>query len=233
MLPDQQTKSLAEQCREFREASMRKVPGETLQILQDASRRLMDSDFGNLALHSGNSAIDFTLPESRGGMVNLHERLSRGPVVLSFYRGSWCPYCNLEMRALIQALPKIEATGARLIAVSPELPNHIEFDPAELGTGIDLLSDKGNEVSRQYGLVMEVFESLRPLYREWGYDIPLHNGDESWELPIPASYVIGRDGIIKAHYVDKNYTARMEPDDIIAELKEIQTAVALIDTYPP
>ncbi|OOZ36990.1 peroxiredoxin-like family protein [Solemya velesiana gill symbiont] len=233
MQSDERTKSLADQCREYREASMSKLPDDTLRVVQDASRRLMDSDYGSQALRSGDNSIDFTLPECRGGEVNLKEQLARGPVVLSFYRGSWCPYCNLEIRALGQALPEITAAGARLIEISPERPEHNQFDPTELGEGFDLLADLGNGVARKYGLIIAVFESLRPLYKTWGFDIPEHNGDDSWELPIPATYVIARDGTIKAHYVDKNYTARMESDDTVTALKEMQVASAFDDSCPP
>ncbi|MET0116192.1 MAG: peroxiredoxin-like family protein [Sedimenticola sp.] len=233
MLPDEKKKSLADLCREHREVSMQKLPAATQQVLQDASRRLMDSDYGVQALRSGDACVDFTLPDSHGRGVNLKQLLNIGPVVLSFYRGSWCPYCNLEIRALAGALPEITAAGARLVAVSPELPEHNRFDTGEIGPGLDLLCDRGNRIARQYGLLMEVYETLRPLYLEWGMDIPGHNGDDSWLLPIPATYVIGRDGIIKAHYVDKNYTARMEPADIIEALKQIQLAAAEMDPHPP
>ena len=217
------SKTLAERCREQREAGLRRLGDREKQILQAASNRVMESDFGEQALRSGEQAIDFTLPESRGDTVHLQTRIDQGPVVLSFYRGSWCPFCNLEIRALHEALPEIRKASACLIAISPELPKNNQLDTYFFEDGFEVASDPGNSVAGEYGLIMEVDESLRPLYLGWGLDIPRHNGDSSWKLPIPATYVIGRDGIIKAHYVDKNYTARMEPAEIITALDRLNT----------
>lgn len=213
--------SLSDQCRETREAAMQQLPDEDKQIMQAASGRLMDSIFGEHALRTNDECIDFTLPECRGGEVNLQSRLEQGPVVLSFYRGSWCPFCNLEMRALLEAFPEIQTLGGRVIALSPEMPDQNQFDLSEIPDGFDILFDEHNRVAREYGLVMQVFDSLHPLYLKWGYDIPQRNGNGSWELPIPATYVIDREGVIRAHYVDKNYTTRMEPAEIISSLKSL------------
>jgi peroxiredoxin len=166
----------------------------------------------------GHQAVDFQLPNVKGGALSLRTALSEGPVVLSFYRGSWCPFCSLELNALQARLPEIIARGARLVAISPEKPDSSLSHTKKLQLEFDVLTDAGNHTARGYGLIMTVHEALRPLYLQWGVDLPTTNGDASYELPVPATYVIAANGEIRAAYVDKDYTKRMEPDAIIAAL---------------
>ena len=163
-----------------------------------------------------NRAADFELPNVRGGRLSLHGALEEGPVVLSFYRGSWCPFCNLELNALQARLPDIRTAGGRLIAVSPEKPDASLSHAEKLNLEFDILADIGNRTARDYGLVMTVYESLRPLYLQWGIDLPAANGDTTYELPVPATYVIDSAGEIRAAY-----TKRMEPEAIVAALRAI------------
>jgi len=142
-------------------------------------------------------------------------------MVLSFYRGSWCPFCNLELNALQTMLPEIKACGARLVAISPELPDNSLSHAEKLGLEFDVLTDLGNRVAREYGLIMTIHETLRPLYLQWGLDVPAANGDESYELPVPATYVIDKNGTIRAAYIEKDYTKRMEPLAIMESLKQL------------
>ncbi|UCE88095.1 MAG: AhpC/TSA family protein, partial [Pseudomonadota bacterium] len=181
----------------------------------------LSSDLGNNAVKVGNLAPDFTLPNVHGQAISLHGALQKGPVVLNFYRGGWCPFCNLEFRALQQILPEIQALSAQLIGVSPETPDTSLSTVEKHSLQFEVLSDVGNRVVRQYGLVMTVFEELRPLYLQWGLDIPQANGDDSWELPIPATYVIDRDARVTAAHVNRDYTKRMEPADIVAALRTL------------
>ena len=175
----------------------------------------------NNALGVGDQAIDFSLPNIHGEDVNLKQALSKGAVVLNIYRGGWCPYCNLELNALQQALSEIEATGAQLIAVAPQLPDKSIESVKKHSLTFEVLSDVGNRVSRQYGLVFTLPEALRPIYEQFGLDIPGYNGDDSFELPMPATYVIKQNGEIAHAFVDADYTQRMEPADIINVLKSL------------
>jgi peroxiredoxin len=161
------------------------------------------------------------LPDVRGGQGQLADFLAHGPVVLSFYRGGWCPFCNLEFKALADILPAINAAGATLVGISPERPEVGQQTVADHGLEFEVLSDVGNLVIRDYGLLMRVDEQMRPHYRQWGIDLFAANGDESYELPVPATYVIDRDGVIRAAHVDRDYTSRMEPADILAALDSI------------
>lgn len=197
------------------------LPEDDQKIVGGAFEKLMNSDAGAKAPATGDQAPDFVLPNVHGNNRQLSDLLAEGPVVLSFYRGGWCPFCNLEFKALADILPKINAKGAALVGISPELPD------VSLGTiethhiPFEVLSDVGNEIAKRYGLIMTVYEELHPLYTQWGIDVPAANGDDSYQLPIPATYVINRDGSIQACYVNKNYTSRMEPQAILDALDEI------------
>lgn len=161
------------------------------------------------------------MPNATGQIVSLAEVLTRGPVVLSFYRGGWCPYCNLELQALQRHLPEIREMGASLLAVSPQTPDNSLSTAEKHQLQFDVLSDQGDQVARTYGLVFTVPPELHSIYRQWGIDIPAWNGDESWELPLPATYVIDRGGIIRSAFVNLDYTQRMEPADILRELRAL------------
>ncbi len=209
---------LATQTQKALQDFMSSIPEDAQQTVMTAFEKLMKSDTGDNAPSIGDQAPDFELPNVRGGSTRLSERLTKGPVVLSFYRGGWCPFCNLEFKALSDILPEIEASGATLIGISPELPDISLSTIEKQNLPFEVLSDVGNKVADKYGLVMTVYEELRPLYKQWGIDVAVANGDESFQLPIPATYVIKQDGSIQACYVNKDYATRMEPQDILAAL---------------
>ena len=173
------------------------------------------------ALSVGAQAPDFALPTAHGGTVRLGEALAEGPVVLVFYRGSWCPYCNQSLRQFQEALPDIEGTGARLVAISPNTPaGGFEMEENQSLT-FPVLSDVGNRVSREYGLVFEVDEDVRDRYRASGIDLTEANGVDTWELPVPATYVIDQDGTIRYAFVEADYTQRASPRDVVAALRTL------------
>lgn len=198
------------------------LPDEAKPIVEQSFAEIMSADYGDNALNEGATATDFTLPNVKGEPTQLSSLLSQGPVVLSFYRGGWCPFCSLEFKSLHDILPQIKQHGASLIGISPELPDNSMNTVEKHNLQFEVLSDVGNKVAEQYGLVMKVPEVVRPLYLEWGIDLPAVNGEESWELPIPATYVINTDGKIAKAYINKNYTERMEPDEIIKALEALQ-----------
>ena len=143
-------------------------------------------------------------------------------MVLNFYRGGWCPFCNLELQTLQARLPEIKALGATLVGISPETPDNSLTAIEKHQLEFEVLSDVGNKTARKFGLLFTVYEEMRPLYLKWGLDVPASNGDDSWELPVPATYVIDRNAVVHAAHVDKDYTKRMEPDEVIAALQELQ-----------
>jgi peroxiredoxin len=213
--------SLSEQLGETVGAFMSSLPDDDAQIVGASFEKLHASHTGENAIAVGEIAPDFTLPGATGELINLHNKLNEGPVVLSFYRGGWCPFCNLELQALQALLPEIKALGANLIGISPETPDNSMTTAEKHQLEFDVLSDVGNKTARDYGLIFTVYEEMRPLYLKWGLDVPASNGDDSWELPVPATYVIDSNCVARAVHADKDYTKRMEPEQILAALRNL------------
>jgi peroxiredoxin len=211
-----------EQYRQIVEDFMANLPAEAKPIVEKNFEEIMASDAGGHALNVGSTATDFTLPNANGEPTNLNQLLEKGPVIINFYRGGWCPFCNLEFKSLHEILPQINELGATLVGISPELPDNSLSTIEKHQIQFEVLSDVGNTIAEAYGIVMKVPEVIQPLYLQWGLDLPKVNGEDTWELPIPATYVINRKGEIVAAYVNKNYTERMEPADIIKALQAIQ-----------
>lgn len=173
------------------------------------------------ALGAGDFAPPFALPDARGTEVRLEEALRQGPVVLTFYRGTWCPYCNQSLQAFQEALPLIEAAGAQLLAVSPQTPEgSAEMEQAQSLT-FPVLSDVRNEVSRDYGLVFSVSDEVRRRYAVSGIDLARINGTDAWELPVPATYVIDTEGTIRYAFVEADYTQRASPREVVEALQDV------------
>jgi peroxiredoxin len=171
----------------------------------------------------GERAPNFRLPNAAGDVVELAQRLASGPVVLSFYRGEWCPYCNLELRALQAALPRFEANGASLIAISPQAPDQSLSMAQKHALRFDVLSDVRQEAIRAYRVAFTVPADLQDLHRDvFHNDLSIRSAEGSWDLPVPATFVIDRGGIIRARYVSADYRTRMDPDDIDAALAALR-----------
>jgi peroxiredoxin len=214
--------SLAQQIEATVAAFMADLPEAEAQIIADSFAHLNASNAAANAITVGEQAPDFLLPNAQGTTVRLYDRLASGPVVLSFYRGGWCPFCNLELQALQPRLPDIAALGASLIALSPETPDNSLTTAEKLQLDFDVLSDPGNRTAREYGLLSAVYEAMRPLYLKWGLDVPAANGDDNWELPVPATYLVDISGKIHSAYIDSDYTRRMDPGQLVAQLRDLQ-----------
>ncbi len=170
----------------------------------------------------GDRAPDFVLPNAVGQPVDLLRRLELGPVVLSFYRGEWCPYCNLELRALQAALARFKAHGASVIAISPQTPDHSLSAAERNALAFDVLSDVDQAVIRAYRVQFTVPADMKDLYlNAFHNDLSTQTADGSWSLPIPATFVIDRSGIIRARHVSVDYRTRMDPDEIEAALSAL------------
>jgi peroxiredoxin len=187
-----------------------------------AAHDLAASGQADRALAVGARAPRFTLPAAIGHPVALDRLLAGGPVVLTFYRGAWCPYCNIAVRALRQHHGAIAARGARLVAVSPQIPGEslALIDKHELS--FDILTDIGSDTAKQYGLAFDLPEDLAALYDQFGFEMQRVNGGHPRTLPLPATYVLDREGIIRWAFVDTDYTKRAEPADILAALDALE-----------
>jgi peroxiredoxin len=167
----------------------------------------------------GDRAPEFELPDPFGRSVRLTERLRSGPVVLAFYRGDWCPFCNIELRALEAALPALRERNASLIAISPQEPERSRALAEKERLTFDVLSDVDQKVIVTYGLQCQVTGDARALYDDvLQFDLSEHNADRTWTLPIPATYVIAPSGVIVAARVDPDYRTRMAIPEILAAI---------------
>lgn len=197
------------------------APVEAAEFDAD-TRELVRRGVGKDAPRVGDTAPEFDLPDQRGRAVRLGQLQTQGPLVISFYRGGWCPYCSLELRALQRHLPQMSGLGASLVAISPQIPDESLSTAGKHELSFPVLSDEGNRVARLYGLVFNVSEHLRPLYAAFGIDLPKVNGRDSFELPVPATFVIDRIGVIRAACVEADYKKRMEPTEILNVLAELK-----------
>lgn len=211
--------NLREQIDAYDAEKATRVPAEILETMAQATRDLETAGIVDRSLKTGDRVPDFTLPNHHGEPRQLYALLQQSPVVLNFYRGGWCPYCNLELHALQAALDGIRAAGAELVAVSPERPDRTSDTQARHALNFDVLSDDGNQVARSFGLDFELPQTLRPIYERLGIDIPAYNGDDSFVLPVPATYVIDSDRCVRHHFVNVDYTRRLEPDALLQVLR--------------
>src|ERR1700720_694623 len=214
------TRSLREQFAERKELVAKYVPAEIQAIHARVIAELQQQRIAESALAAGRKAPAFELTDHNGRLVSSTELLTQGRVVICFFRGRWCPFCVGQLEAMNLVLPEIQAAGSSLIAISPQTMEQSFFmaDPQKLR--IPLLSDLGNDVARQFGLVYRVPEFQQAVYRRAFINLPLANGDESWELPIPATYILERDGTVLCASSNPDYTERPEPGEILSAVKE-------------
>lgn len=217
----QQIMGLKEQLEELAAQSKTKLPEPAAAVMRQSLEDLKQSGIVNQALKEGEHAPNFALTNATGKTVRLKQLLNKGPVVVSFYRGGWCPYCNLTLRALEKSLPEIQAEGATLVAISPELPDGSLSTVEKDRLTFEVLSDSGNKVARQFGIVYQLSPELVKLYQGFGINLAQSNGDGSNELPLAATFVISTNGTIAYAFADADYKKRMEPSDIVAVLKRI------------
>ncbi|RWK12095.1 peroxiredoxin-like family protein [Mesorhizobium sp.] len=203
-----------------------KAPRHAVEIMHRATAELIASGQAEHALKAGAVAPAFTLREADDGPVASNDLLARGPLVLSFYRGVWCPYCNIELGALQEAWPQIEAMGAMLVSISPQSLANARKAKRDKQVTFPMLSDPNGDVANAFGLRFRLPDDLIDLYRSFGVDLPIINEDASWTLPMPARFVIGQDGIIAYAEVSPDYTRRPDPADLIPILKRLRGSVA-------
>ncbi|QOV36699.1 AhpC/TSA family protein [Streptomyces ferrugineus] len=210
--------TLNAELRAFYASRQQQIPAEIRAVMRRAGQELADSGQADRALTAGARAPRFTLPSATGRTVALDELLADGPVVLTFYRGAWCPYCNITLRALQQHHDAITARGARLVAVSPQIPDESLTLTEKHDLAFDVLSDLGSDTAQQYGIAFDLPDDLAAVYDKLGFDLQRVNDGHPRTLPLPATYVIDRAGVIRWAFVNTDYTARAEPADILAAL---------------
>jgi peroxiredoxin len=200
------------------------VPPSVIETMHRATAELIQSGAAQRAKRAGDIAPFFSLRDAESNVINSADLLKRGPLVLSFYRGVWCPYCNMELQALEAFKPEFDKFGASLIAISPQTAANSRKSVRQNKLSFPILSDVKGKVAQEFGLDFRLPEYLVELYKQLKNDLPAFNDDPSWTLPMPARYVIGQDGVILYSEVNPDYTHRPEPDDMIPVL---QRAAAL------
>ena len=180
--------------------------------------RLEANHVGRNAPGVGDKMPDFVLPDEEGTLVRLEDLLEQGPVVVSFHRGHWCPYCRLNADGLAGIAPDVKRLGARIVAISPETRQYGAELKAAAGAPFPVLADIDNGYALELNLLFWVGDEKREAMLASGVDIAPYQGNDTWMLPIPATFVVGRDGLVKARYIDPDYRRRMELDAILAAL---------------
>ncbi|MEZ7493193.1 peroxiredoxin-like family protein [Pseudoalteromonas distincta] len=196
-----------------------KLPADVLALMNTTNEELIAQHIKDNALQIGQKVENFSLANHNGENIELADLLKKGPVIISFYRGGWCPYCNLELKALNDYLPQFKTQSAQLIAISPQLPNETLSTAQKNDLEFDVLCDVSNKVAEQFGLLFTLDERIQALYTQFGIDFEHYYGDKSFKLPLPATYVINQEGAITYAFLSEDYTLRAEPIDVMTALE--------------
>ncbi len=216
-------RTLTVQLAERAQESASKAPQETRQIMMQAIKDLKESQVMGKALKKGDKIPSFTLPDVLKGDVSSDVLLKQGPLLITFYRGGWCPYCNLQLRDLQKHLAEIKSTGAELVAISPQTPDASTETVKKQRLEYYVLSDVDGKVGEQFGLMFQLNDDLKKVYQKFGIDLEKANGNSNWELPVSATYIVNTDGEIVYAFVDADYKKRAETLDLIKILQGMKT----------
>lgn len=211
--------TLKSQLDAFRVEFIAKFPADKATIMEQATADLEQRFIPTLK--AGDLAPNFALPNATGQLTTLSNILRQGPTILIFYRGGWCPYCNLALRAYQQLLPQIKALGASLLAISPQTPDTSLTTAEKNALAFAVLSDQGSAVATDYGIAFQLPDNLQNLYSELNHALPEINGTPDWQLPIPATFVIDKNQRIVLAHMDIDYRNRLEPERAIAAIQNL------------
>lgn len=214
--------TLQEQLEKITIDTLPQLPADILRKVEGGYESMLNMDLEHLSLGVNDFAPDFSLPNARGEIIGLSELLTSGSVVLTFYRGIWCPYCQVQLRNYQKILPEIRANNAQLIAISPQVPDTSLQTQNEWQLGFEVLSDVRNIVAGQYGICYDIPRDHIDLLEIIGFSLEQNHNDDRAILPMAATFIIDMDKRIRWCFVDRNYRKRAEPGEIIAALKAIR-----------
>ncbi|HEY1720570.1 MAG TPA: peroxiredoxin-like family protein [Magnetospirillaceae bacterium] len=197
------------------------VAPERVATMHRATAELIASGQAGRAKKAGDIAPGFTLKDQDGTDVSSATLLAQGPLVVTFYRGVWCPYCNMELQAIQAALPEITERGARVVAISPQTAPNSRKSARQNNLQFPILSDEKGNVAAAFGLRFRLPDYLIDLYKSFKNDLPTLNDDPSWTLPMPGRFVIGTDGVIAYAEVNPDYTKRPDPSELLPVLDRL------------
>ncbi|SAK94294.1 AhpC/TSA family protein [Caballeronia temeraria] len=199
------------------------APSHIHEPMHRATRELIESSAAAKALKVGDKAPTFTLKDAEGTPHSSTDLLANGPLIVTFYRGVWCPYCNFDLQAIQAALPELESRGAQLVAISPQTAPNSRRSQRENHVSFPILSDPGNEVAAAFGIRFKLPDYLADLYKTaFKNDLAVANGEPSWTLPMPARFVIGQDDVILYAEVNPDYTRRPDPEELLPVLDRVK-----------
>ena len=213
--------SLATDLSAFKDAGNARMPKEHSQAISTSIEDFKQTWNAANAIDVGQPFPDFSLSNATGEQVSLRELLVTGPLLISFYRGGWCPYCNLALKALQDSLSAIKAKGVTLVAISPELPDRFLTTQEKHELQFPVLSDVGNSLARKLGILFQQPDTVRPIMEAHGVDLQARNGDDSFAVPFPASYLVDSKGMIRYAFLDPDYTHRLEPTTALGWIDEM------------
>jgi peroxiredoxin len=214
------TEPLKQRLAKLRAFASEFAPADVIAVMEDHIDLLRSGSIARTILKVGDYAPPIVLGNAKGVTINVADLRDKGPVIITFYRGNWCPYCNMELRAFQQALPEITAVGASLVAISPEAPDQSLSTTEKGALKFEVLSDVGQKIGRAFGLVYDFTDELKRLYRQLGNDLEAHNDTPGeWALPVSATYVLDRSGRIAFADVGIDYRDRADPIDVLEFLK--------------
>lgn len=202
--------------------NLAKMPEEVVQILLKDLQKLSASGIVDNAPKVGDKIADFSLPNHLGNVLKLETLRKEGPVVITFYRGGWCPYCNLELKTYQEVLPEIKALGATLVAITPENPDESLTTSERHDLKFEVLTDNKALYAKELGLAFSLSEELRPLYKNFGIQVEKHNGEGQFDMPLASTFVVDTDGTIVFSFVNADYTLRAEPSAILEVLTTLK-----------
>jgi len=215
------TTSLKKQLEKTHSGFTSSAPQDVQNVINDGIKALAESDLIKNVIQKGQKAPDFTLVNSVGEKIKLYDELKKGRIILTWYRGGWCPYCNLQLQFMQRSLSTFKELGANLIALTPEKPDGSLSTKEKMELEFEVLSDLDSTVAKSYGLTFKLTDEVSHLYKNtFGLDLAEFNDNNSDELPIPATYIINQDATVEYAYINADYTQRAEPVDIIKELKK-------------
>jgi peroxiredoxin len=212
---------LIDEIKKYQENFKKRVPENIQQKMLDATKKLADAKISKNALIVGSIAKDFTLKNVLNKDISLDELLKENDfVVISFYRGTWCPYCNLELKALQGINNELISLNAKLVAISPQTPDASLTTKEKNELDFEVLSDADSKVIKDYGLVFNLDDEIKPIYESFGIKLAQSNGVDTYELPMPGVFVINKNKEILFTFIDEDYTKRCEPKTILDTIRK-------------
>ena len=206
--------TLAQDIKDFQKEFLAQAPQESVDTIFSTTEALVKSGIAEKSLSVGAKFPSFILNNATGKSVSSEELFKQGPTIINYYRGSWCPYCNLELAAYQKHLDEIKAKGAQLVAINPQQPDNTLNDIEKHGLQFDVLTDEGQKLAKEIGIYFNLAVELKPVYEGFGIDLK----HEEWALPIPATYIVDTNGVILYAFVNADYSKRAEPSEVIAQL---------------